>query len=620
MAKTKIMDRRFFDSRVRGRNVTGKEKWFGYLLGPAGALLLNAVLGTYLNVFYTDVLKLTTIWGGLFLIIFPLVSKIIDAITNIVMGYIIDRTRTKQGKARPWILLSAPLLVITGILLFIVPTGNETIEIIWIILSYNLFYSFAYTMFNMSHNLMCPLSTRNTIQRGGLSVFNQISTIMMSGILVALVFPMVIMPILGVDRSKWIICMSILSIIALPLTLLEYYFTKERVTEENMSKEEKKIPFLVQLKIVLSDKYMLIMFIYFFISTFGASLKNLGLVYYCNFVLGTYNDGVTQTMVSVLGGIPMGVGIFAVWPLAKRFGKRNVTLIGFLIMALGSAICWMFPTNLPIVLVGQFIKNFGSLPSAYVFMALFADGLDHVEWKSGIRCDGTAMSIFNILSVTTVGIGTAVFNAFLSSSGYQAPETIDGVLKVYEQSDLCKNLITFSFVGFETISGCILALLLSFLSVEKTIGKKQLEIRQFQKEECEANGESWVAPEIKAAQDEERFMLENEEAFALALKTKCEKKGLNYEQELSSHKEKVAAKKAQQEEKKLKANQKEKAKLEKAEKKEADKLAKMSEEKRNKFLLKEKICKEKEDEAWKKESAYGVSYRAKIKQELEKVA
>lgn len=620
MAKTKIMDRRIFDSRVRGRNVTRKEKWFGYLLGPAGALLLNAVLGTYLNVFYTDVLKLTTIWGGLFLIIFPLVSKIIDAITNIVMGYIIDRTRTKQGKARPWILLSAPLLVITGILLFIVPTGNETVEVIWIILSYNLFYSFAYTIFNMSHNLMCPLSTRNTIQRGGLSVFNQISTIMMSGILVALVFPMVVMPILGVDSSKWIICMSILSIIALPLTLLEYYFTKERVTEENMSKEEKKIPFLVQLKIVLSDKYMLIMFIYFFISAFGSSLKNLGLVYYCNFVLGTYNDGMTQTMVSVLGGIPMGIGIFAVWPLAKRFGKRNVTLIGFLIMAVGSAICWMFPTNLPIVLVGQFIKNIGSLPSAYVFMALFADGLDHVEWKSGIRCDGTAMSIFNILSVTTVGIGTAVFNAFLSSSGYQAPETINGVLKVYEQNDLCKNLITFSFVGFETISGCIMALLLSFLGVEKTIGKKQLEIRQFQKEECEANGETWVAPEIKAAQDEERFMLENEEAFATALKAKCEKKGLDYEAELAKHKTQVETKKQAQEEKKQKAEQKEKEKLEKIDQKKADKLAKMSEEKRNKYLLKEKMRKEKEDEAWKKESAYGVSYRAKIKQELEKAA
>jgi energy-coupled thiamine transporter ThiT len=81
--------------------------------------------------------------------------------------------------------------------------------------SYNLFYSFAYTIFNMSHGLMVPLSTRNTTDRGNLSVFNQIATIMMSGILVVLVFPMVIMPMLGVDREKWIMTMSLLAVIAL---------------------------------------------------------------------------------------------------------------------------------------------------------------------------------------------------------------------------------------------------------------------------------------------------------------------------------------------------------------------------------------------------------------------
>ena len=80
---------------------------------------------------------------------------------------------------------------------------------------------------------MVPLSTRNTEQRGSLSVFNQISTIMMSGILVALVFPMVIMPALGVDKTKWIFVMGFLSALALPLTLLEYYYTKERVTLED---------------------------------------------------------------------------------------------------------------------------------------------------------------------------------------------------------------------------------------------------------------------------------------------------------------------------------------------------------------------------------------------------
>lgn len=300
--KSALLDKRMFNSRIHSRNVEGKEKWLGYLIGPCGALLLNAVLATYLNVYYTDVLKLTTVWGGLFLVIFPILSKIIDAITNVIMGYIIDRTRTKQGKARPWLLLSAPLITITGLLLFIVPNSSETVQVIWVMVSYNLFYSFAFTIYNMSHNLMCPLSTRNTLQRGSLSVFNQISTIMMSGILVALIFPMIIMPILGVDKGKWIIVMAILAIIALPLTLLEYYFTKERVTEEQMSVEDKKIPFITQLKIVLTDKYMIIMFLYFLIYTLASSLKNMGLVYYCNYVLGTYNDGVTQTMVSVIGG------------------------------------------------------------------------------------------------------------------------------------------------------------------------------------------------------------------------------------------------------------------------------------------------------------------------------
>ena len=238
MARQKLIERKIFHSKIQSEDVKPAEKWLGYLLGPAGALLLNAVLATYLNVYYTDVLKLTTLWGGAFLVVFPIISKIIDAITNVIMGYIIDRTHTSEGKARPWLLLSAPLLAVTGILLFTVPNGSRTVQAVWVMVSYNLFYSFAYTIFNMSHNLMVPLSTRNTTQRGSLSVFNQIATIMMSGILVALVFPMVIMPIIGVDKGKWITLMSILSVLALPLTLLEYYFTKERVTLENQGSSE----------------------------------------------------------------------------------------------------------------------------------------------------------------------------------------------------------------------------------------------------------------------------------------------------------------------------------------------------------------------------------------------
>lgn len=487
-----VLTKKCFNSRIKCNDVTASEKWLGYLIGPCGALLLNAVLATYLNIYYTDVLNLTGIWGGLFLTIFPIISKIIDALTNVIMGYLIDHTKTVQGKARPWLLLSAPLLCISGILLFAVPQSSETVKIIWVMLSYNLYYSFAYTMFNMSHNLMVPLSTRNTKQRGELSVFNQISTIMMSGILVALVFPMVIMPMVGVDQSKWMMIMSILSILAFPLTLLEYYFTKERVTEEQ-GDEETKLPLKIQLKVVFTDKYTWIIFIYFLIYTAGTTLKNLGLVYYSNYVLGTYNDGITQTMLSVIGGIPMGIGIFAVWPLAKKFGKRNITMVGFILYAIGSLICCIFPTNMVIVLIGQFIKNIGGLPCAYVFMALFADNLDHLEWKSGIRCDGITMSVYNIIAVAGVGIFTGIFNMLLAGNGYVAPTiTAAGETIAAVQSDAVKNVIIFAFVGLEVFTGIILAILLWFLEVEKTVTLKQHEIRLFKgQEETEEQTEEY---------------------------------------------------------------------------------------------------------------------------------
>ena len=496
-----------FNSRIRSDTVTKSEKWLGYLLGPAGALLLNAVLATYLNVYYTDVLNLTPLWNGLFLAVFPIVSKIIDAITNIIMGQIIDRTHTKQGKARPWLLLSAVLLPVTGILLFTVPSGSDTVKVIWVMISYNLFYSFAYTIFNMSHGLMVPLSTRDSTARGGLSVFNQITTIMMSGILVALVFPMIVMPAIGADKSKWILLMSVLSILALPLTLLEYYFTKERITEEvAMAGEQKKRSFREQMRELFTDKYMLLIYGYFLVTTIGTTIKNLGLVYYCNYVLGTYNDGVTQMLVSVIGGIPMGIGIFAVWPLAKKFGKRKVTMVGCSLIAAGSLICWLFPTDMVIVLIGQFIKNMGGLPGSYVFMALFADCLDHLEWKSRDRMDGTAMSIYNIIAVAMVGIMTGVFNWMLAKAGYLAPITAgsvseaasviasngwtaqvaleslkpaaDGVMTVAMQQPAGVNwAITFAFVGLEIFTSIIAFALLFFLKVEKNLPQEQAEIK-----------------------------------------------------------------------------------------------------------------------------------------------
>ncbi len=80
-------------SRVSGENTTAKEKILGYLIGPSGCLVVNAVLAAYLNLYYTDVLKLT----GAFLVVLPIVSRIIDAATNFVMGIILDKTKKRPA-------------------------------------------------------------------------------------------------------------------------------------------------------------------------------------------------------------------------------------------------------------------------------------------------------------------------------------------------------------------------------------------------------------------------------------------------------------------------------------------------------------------------------------------
>ena len=632
----RVLENRLFNSQVKSKNVTKKEKWLGYLVGPAGALLLNAVLATYLNVYYTDVLKLTTVWGGVFLAVFPIISKIIDAITNVVMGYIVDRTKTKQGKARPWLFLSAPLIAITGILLFVVPSGDITLQVIWVMLSYNLFYSFAYTIFNMAHGLMVPLSTRNTLQRGELSVFNQIATIMISGIIVALIFPMVIMPIIGVDKGAWIVLMCILSGLALPLTLIEYYFTKERITEEKSDVEEKKVPFKLQLKAIFTDKYLILLIVYFLVYTVGSTFKNIALVYYCNYVLGTYNDGVTQTLVSVLGGIPMGIGIFLVWPLAKRFGKRTVTMVGFIIYAVGSLICFIAPTNLYVVLVGQFIKNIGGLPCAYVFMALFADALDGIEWKTGFRADGTAMSIYSIITVAMVGVCTGLFNLFLSNAGYVAPTTLGeytadpgsflglNTQLTLEQIANLKNstdaiafiqtsgvnsFITWAFVGFEIITGILCAAILFFVNIEKTIDKKHKVLVEREKEEFKREGKEWLPADERNNIEITKQEAEAEEIFKEELKVRCDKKNLDFETEYQKHLNLKSAQKAKEEEKQRLAK-------EKQEQKEAKRLSKLTEEKKAK-LEKAKAKQEATTNAlWDIEKVKGEEEYKKYQEEL----
>ncbi len=381
----------------------------------------------------------------------------------------------------------------------------------------------------------------------------------------------------------------------------------------------------------------MLLLVYFFVSTIGSFLKNNSLIYYCNYVLGTYNDGITKTLLSVIGGLPMGIGIFIVFPLSKKFGKARLTVYGSVLVVLGDIVSWLFPSNLYVVLVGQFIKKLGGLPGAYFFMALFADSFDHLEWKTGFRSDGFAMSVYLAIIVILSGVGTAILNGCLTASGYIPPistdslaeaevllaqngwlpqlsldaykPTLDGTYIIgIRQASGTVNVISFLYLGLEAITSLLGGILIAFITMERALSRKQAVIRERQKKACEAEGKEWVAPETLL--EEEQRCADEEADYRKELQAKCEKKGMNYETELEKHVKELEDRRRKAAEKQRLAEEKQAKKAQLAEQKRAAPLAKLTPRQRDVLKAKEQKREAKEEAAWEKESAKGeISYR-----------
>lgn len=552
--KTGVLQRVFskpvFNSRIKSANTQGSEMWLGYFAGPCFVYVVYyAVAGTYLTQFYTDVLGI----GGIFLTMMPVFSKIFDAVTNVIMGRIIDKTRTKQGKARPWIVISGCMMAVAGILLYTIPRASYAVQIVWIIVSYNLFFALAFTIYNMSHALMVPLSTRNTKQRDGLAMMTSAGINMIPGLLVTLILPFIIRAV-GVGagaQGSWIMFMSILSICAIPGTLVEYYFTKERVTEEAAGEDGTSrmevVAMAKQLKACFSNKYWLIIMGFTLVYNLFNILQTNSMVYYANWVLADSVAGGTnlQALINAIGQAPLGLGIFLLWPLVRKFGKRNVMMIGFLIGAAGCLGIMLNsrPESFGLVLGLLLIRSFGSIPT-YAMSAQLAESLDHIEWSNEFRADGFSASVYSIIVTVTAGIGQSIILGGVNAFGYIQPDNVDQII---QQPDAVKTFFIACFVGIPFVGYLIGSLLQMFYDVEKEMPKILADIIARHKAEAEARGEVYVSPEEKAALEQEEQERASEIKRIEELKSKCAKKGLNFEEEEAKYQAKLAQQKAKAE-------------------------------------------------------------------------
>ncbi|MCR5089167.1 MAG: MFS transporter [Oscillospiraceae bacterium] len=563
-----------WNSRITTANVSSKELWLGYVIGPYGMLVVQSIVNSYYNQYMTDVLGFTAeraLWMASFMVLFPLLSKLFDAVTNIVMSKVIDSTVCRQGKVRPWLILSIPLVVLSVVLLFWIPFSGPRAQAAWVCFSYVLYYCVSFTMWNMSKELTPALSTRNVAQRKNLATAAEITRNVGTG-LVSILFPMILSAVCaamnGNDAQGYLLSMSLMSCLAIPLTFIQYFFTRERVTEERrygagLNDEAARLEaehtlvkpeatLREQLSKCIRDKYWIIFVITVFCFNILSNMRNISLIYYCGWVVRGNQYGARaaiQASFQMIALSPMGPGILLVLPMVKKLGRTRTIWMGSILTVIGSVFAYVMAGNRMNIMIGTAMAAIGNIAFSYLIMSYMGDVIDHVEWKSGTRCDGLTGGFVSAAMMFAVGIAQGLFNLGLMVSRYAQPAEIgvsaEGVKLYADQTAAATGWINFAYQGTYIVMGIMIFVVFKFLfDLEKKMPTVSAELQDRRVAEYAAQGLEYIPPAELERREIEAQKAETESARVADLKALCEKKGLDFETENQKYLDKVAAKQA----------------------------------------------------------------------------
>ena len=557
-----------WDSRIKSANTTRKEMWLGYVIGPFGMLMGQSIVNSYFNQYLTDVIGFTVnkaAWIATFMVLFPILSKLIDAVTNIVMGNIIDSTVCRQGKVRPWMLISAPFVCISIMLLFWMPVQGTLTQAIWVIVTYNIYYSVCYTMWNMSKELSAALSTSNPNQRKNNSMALTIVANVGTGF-VSILFPTILTAICaavnGDNATGYFLAMSMIGIIAIPLTFVQYFYTRERVTEERRAHTVEagaqaqavraEASIWTQLRACLKDKYWVLFIAVMLVANICANLRNISLVYYSGWVVNgnAYGSYATiQAKFQMIALSPMGPGILLLLPAIKKWGRKQCCWVGATLCIAGSALAYANAGSSMMIYMGTALGAIGTLFFNYTMPSYLGDVIDHVEDKTGVRCDGISGSFYSAVMMFAVGIAQGIFNLGLMLTNYAQPVAIGtsetGVTLYADQTAAATRWINFSYQGSYIVLGAVIfVVFLFFFDLEKYLPDVVRRLQEKRKAECEALGIEYITAEEKQRREIEEGEAKAEAIRIKELKEECAKKGLDFDTENQKVLDKRAAKAA----------------------------------------------------------------------------
>ena len=581
-----LFNNKLLDSRVKTRAVTRKEKILGHLVGPLGLIFIVNTIAALVEKFFMQQVGLVYP-GGADGAANPLAQAMGDKYQLVVMiarflmvgmglvnGWLISHTKSKQGRLRPWFLIFSFMLVIIGVLIFLF-SPNIMGEAYWVYFFVLLtcYHAVGTTFFYAYRDSIVSLITRDPREKAQISFIRKMCWTLISGIIIGLIVQTVLIPFWLQDHIEgYAILLIVLSVCAVPLILMEYYYTKERVVED-VNKEAadgnaSAVPLKAQLKALFTNRFYVILIV---LVTLQGVLDNFkgGNVqyYYVQYLLGGVENPAMQTIYSIVTGVPMGIGAIAIYPLAKKFGIKNVTIGGYALVLIGSLMGFFFPDVMVPAIIGGFLRNLGWLPNSYIFITLLYYAYDDIEFRSGIRVEGL-MGVGIVVALQNLAYAPFAggYESLLLNMGF-----VDNLEVMPDPPENVKDFMSMSFYLFDAILAAAFLILLPFVNVEKKLPKINSELMRRKKEAVLAKGEVWIEPAEQDRIEREEAERVHEENRIADLKELCAKKGLDFETENAKYLAAEAEKKRKWEEKQAAKAAKSKAKLEEKNRKRAAK-------------------------------------------------
>lgn len=399
-----------------------------FAVGDGGCNLVWTTIGSYLTLYYTDSVGLAAATIGTLMFL----SRLLDGVSDLIMGSIIDRTHTRWGKARPWILWSAIPMGLGLVLMFGMPQGlSNGGKLAYASITYVLMSAVIYTACNLSYNTLLSLEAPNPRDR-----------VTMSSIRFFLTMATVLFINYNcnkfVDRFGWTGMAAIFGAIAIILLLITFIGTKERVNlDQNTVKEQKmqnKISIGESFKYLFQNKYFLLLTIIFVLNYTILGVNNGLRIYFARDVLGNAGLMGTLTLCFIL---PKMIGNLVYPYINKLLGKWKSMMIGYVIELIGVLIMAFTQTSFTTAVIGLVCLGIGGIPHNAGLFAMVADVIDYGEWKTGVRLDGLTNSATSFGMKVGAGLGSALVGWGLAWAAYdgtlaaQTAGTITGIKTVF---------------------------------------------------------------------------------------------------------------------------------------------------------------------------------------------